>query len=66
MENRVLKVKKDLEFGGGINFKQGTEIEIVQNVIYMQGFPLPKEYQHMVMQIINTNEQSFEDVTRSW
>ena len=54
MENRVLKVKK------------GTEIEIVQNVIYMQGFPLPMEYQHMVMQIINSNEKSFEDVTRSW
>ena len=43
MENRVLKVKKDLELSGGINFKKGTEIEI-----------------------INSNEKSFEDVTRSW
>ena len=66
MENGVLKVKKDLELNGGINFKKGTEIEIVQNVIYMQGFPLPREYQTMVMNLIKSNKESFEDVTRSW
>lgn len=66
MENRVLKAKKDLQFSNGINFKTGTELEIVQGVIYMQGYPLPMEYQYMVMQLIKANEDSFEDVTRNW
>lgn len=67
IKEKVLKLKEDsqnLKFG--LNFKKGDEFTIVMDVIYMGGFPIPKEMQEYVYGWITTTPNSFEDTTLNW
>lgn len=66
LNGKVLKLKGDSSINGELNFKKNQEFEIVNNVVYMNGFPIPPNMQNMFMTWINNNPQLFMDDTRVW
>jgi hypothetical protein len=66
MDIRVLKLLKDSTLVNGVKFPAGQEIEVVMNVVYVGGYPLPPGMQGMVLFWINENPNLFEDVTKNW
>lgn len=47
-----------------VNFTKGQELEVVGNVIYMNGFPLPLDMQSSFNKWISENNKLFQDDTR--
>jgi hypothetical protein len=67
MQNaKVLKLKTSAKMNEHLNFKEGQEFEVVNNVVYMGGFPIPSDMQPMFREWINNNPQLFVDDTRVW
>lgn len=66
MENGVYKLKKDATLKNGLVFKQGQEFEIVNNVLYMGGFPMDTRIQQTIISWMDINKQLFENDTRGW
>ena len=64
--NRVYKLNKDFEVIKGLSLKVGQELEVVTDVVYMGGFPLPPEYQKTFLNLIKNNPKLFIDDTRNW
>lgn len=61
--NYTLKLpNQKLEF----DFKGGQEFHIVSDVVYMSGYPVPIELQHIMMNWIMQNPNLFVDDTRIW
>ena len=46
--------------------KKGQEFEIVTDVVYMNGFPVPMDMQRMFYTWITQNQNLFSDDTRQW
>jgi hypothetical protein len=63
---RVLKLLKTSKLPHGVEFPAGTEIEIVMDVVYMGGYPLPFAMQATFLKWIKDNPTLFQDVTRKW
>jgi hypothetical protein len=62
--NKVIILKKDaLVVNTKLTFKKGQEFEIVRDVVYMGGFPLPPEFQPVMLKWINDNPLLFNDRT---
>ncbi len=66
IQNKVYKVKKDVEVAQGMPLPQGREIEIVMDVVYIDGNPIPFSLQFLFLSFIINNPDLFEDVTRIW
>lgn len=66
MKNKVLRVKEAAELQNGITFPKGQEIEIVENVVYVNGYMFPPAMQGIVYGWITRNPTLFEDDTRDW
>ena len=66
IEQQVLRLKKDDSLPNGLEFKAGTEFEIVMDVVYMQGFPVPPNVQSTLYHWLTTNPQLFVDDTRKF
>jgi len=69
--NRVFRLKNkiDLKLDGYkqiLNFKDGEEFHIVNNVLYMGGHPLPPELQNKLVKWIKDNPVLFVDDTRKF
>lgn len=64
IEQRVMKLKKDAVLPNGITFKAGTEIEIVMDVVYMGGYPIPPALQPTLYNWISDNPNLFINETR--
>ena len=64
--NVVYRVKKDSTLPNGIIFKAGQEIEVVMDVIYIGGYPIPPYTQGTVYQWIESNPQLLDNVTRNF
>jgi len=64
--SRVYRLKEPihLNIGQGMDLKGGTEIEIVMDVVYMQGFMLPASLQNYMFKWITGNPDLFQDDTR--
>jgi hypothetical protein len=43
---------------GELEFKQGQEFNIINEVVYMEGFPLPLGWQAMVLKWIRDNQKT--------
>lgn len=41
INQKILILKKDAEINKSLQFKAGTEFEIVADVVYMGGYPIP-------------------------
>lgn len=66
IEVKVLKLKKDATLQNGVKFTAGQEIEVVMDVVYVGGYPLPINMQGMVLNWIKENPNLFDDVTKNW
>ena len=66
IQNRVYRLKIDTRLQNGIELKAGQEIEVVTDVVYMGGYPIPPTTQATVLNWIKTNPNLFNDVTKNW
>jgi hypothetical protein len=66
MINRVFRLKKATKLPNGVVFNGGQEIEIVLDVVYVNGFPIPFEMQATMIKWIKENPMLFDDVTKNW
>ena len=64
--NRVYRLLKDSRLQNGIEFKAGQELEIVMDMVYVQGYPLPLNVQATVYNWITSNPTIFKDDTRNF
>jgi hypothetical protein len=64
--NKVYKLKQDTEVMKGVNLQAGQEIEVVMDVVYMNGYPLPPNLQPTFMAWLKNNPELFKDDTREW
>ena len=46
---KILILKQDVDLGKyDLSFPKGTEFEIVRDIVYMSGFPIPLETQKLI------------------
>ena len=60
-EQRILRLKSEYDFGNTMKFPAGTEIEIFDNVVYMQGEPVDFRWQKMILDWANNNPNLFSE-----
>jgi|TARA_R110000868_G_C10864069_1_gene761744 hypothetical protein len=63
---RVIKLIKESTVMKGATLPKDTELEVVNDVVYMGGFPIPPEMQGIFLNWIDTNPKLFKDDTRPW
>lgn len=63
IDQRVLKLKQAAKLPNGLDFPAGTEFEIVMDVVYMQGFPVPPNIQTTLYNWLTGNQALFIDRT---
>jgi hypothetical protein len=66
MQDGVYRLKADASLGQGLDLKAGVEIEIVNRVVYMGGYPLSPDMQGLFLRWITNNVKLFENVTMVW
>jgi len=62
----VLKAKKEINITSDIKLEKGQEVEIVMDVVYVNGNLLPPAFQNLFMTFINNNHNLFDNITRNW
>ena len=66
MKNGVYVLKSDYTFPSGFKFNKGQEIEIVENVVYVNGQLLAIEFQNSILNWMKNNPNLFVNDTRTW
>jgi hypothetical protein len=66
IQNRVYKLKVDALVTKDIPLKASQEIEIVMNVVYINGNMVPPAFQELFFNWVKENPNLFEDDTRNW
>jgi hypothetical protein len=66
IKNRVYRLKQAAEVAKDMSLPAGQEIEIVMNVVYVNGNMVPPSFQQLFMNWIENNPNLFEDDTRNW
>ena len=66
IKNKVYRLKQDVEVAKGMSLPSGQEIEIVQNVVYINGNLVPPNFQDLFLNFIINNPNLFQDDTREW
>lgn len=66
IQSKVFKLLKKTTLQNGVTLPEGQELEVVMDVVYMQGYPIPPNMQALVLNWIKTNPNLFTDVTRNW
>lgn len=64
--NKVYKLKKAAQLNNEIRLEAGQEIEVVMDVVYMGGYPLPPHFQNFFLDWLKNNPELFYDDTRQW
>ncbi len=64
--NKVYKLTKNVEVARNMPLQAGQEIEVVMDVVYMNGYPLTPELQPLFLRFVNENQNILEDVTKKW
>jgi hypothetical protein len=64
LRNGVYKLKQDTVVKGELKFDSGQELEIVNNVVYIQGFPVSHDYQSLLINWMERNPKLFLNDTR--
>lgn len=64
--NRVYRLKKAAEVTKGASLPAGQEIEVVMDVVYVNGNMVPPEMQAMFYSFITKNPSLFDDTTKNW
>ncbi len=66
IKNQVYKLKKDSEVGKDMPLKKDQEIEIVMDVVYINGNMVNPALQSVFYAWIKNNPTLFDNVTRQW
>lgn len=66
IDNRVFKLLKNTILDNGIKLSEGQEFEVVTDVVYMEGYPVPPNMQTFMLKWIINNPDIFADVTKKW
>lgn len=66
IKNKVLKLKKDTYLTNEIFLPKNQELEIVMDVIYINGHMVPPNMQDFFYGWIKNNNELFDDVTLNW
>jgi len=66
IKNRVYKLKAATEVAKDMPLPAGQEIEIVTDVVYINGNMVPPAMQELFYSWIVNNSTLFDDVTRTW
>lgn len=69
IKQKILRLLKDSDLGKyDMKFPAGTDFEIVADVVYMSGYPIPLEFQKFVYTWLTSNMDDknmfFEDLRR--
>ena len=64
--NKVLRLIKEATLKNGVKLPAGQEIEIVMDVVYMGGYPLPPNMQALILNWITTNPTLFTETKKNW
>jgi hypothetical protein len=64
--NKVYRLTKNVEVARDMPLKAGQELEVVMDVVYINGFPLQPELQPLFLRFVNENQSILEDVTKKW
>lgn len=62
--NKIVVLKKDANATNKLPFKANDEFHIVMDVVYMNGFPLPMEFQPIIINWIQDNGKLFREIYR--
>ena len=63
---KVYRLTKNVEVARNMPLQAGQEIEVVMDVVYINGFPLQPELQPLFLRFVNENQNILEDVTKKW
>lgn len=66
IKNKVVKLKIDSEVAKDMPLKKDQEIEIVMDVVYINGHMVPPAVQKTFHNWVTSNPHLFDDVTRNW
>ena len=66
IQSKVYQLKKEAKLQNGVTFPANQEIEIVMDVVYIGGYPLPPNMQATMYSWIVSNPTLFNDTTKSW
>ncbi len=66
IQNRVYRLKQNVEIGKDMPLKKGQELEIVTDVVYCNGHMIPPLMQDLFYRFIVNNQNLFQDVTKIW
>lgn len=66
IRNRVYRLKEDALVAKDMPLKSGQELEIVTDVVYVNGYMVPPLMQDLFYRWITTNPDLFIDVTKNW
>ena len=64
--NKVLRLINEATLKNGVTLPAGQEIEIVMDVVYMSGYPLPPNMQSIMLTWITANPTLFTETTKNW
>lgn len=64
--NRVYRLKETTEVAKGMPLQAGQELEIVMDVVYVNGNMVPPDMQPLFYRWIVSNPTLFNDVTKNW
>ena len=64
--NKVFRLKNAAEVAPGMPLQSGQELEIVTDVVYVNGNMVPPDMQSLFYNWIINNPTLFDDVTKNW
>jgi hypothetical protein len=64
--NKVLRLKKAAEVAKDMPLPAGQELEIVMDVVYVNGHMVPPAMQDLFYNWLTGNPTLFDDVTKKW
>jgi hypothetical protein len=66
IKNKVYKLKKAAEVAKNMSLPAGQEIEIVMDVVYINGNMVPPNIQDMFYNWVTKNPDLFDNITKIW
>lgn len=66
IKNKVYKLKKATEVAKNMPLPAGQEIEIVMDVVYINGNMVPPNMQDMFYNWVTKNPDLFDNITKIW
>jgi hypothetical protein len=66
IQNKVYRLKEAVEVAKNMPLPAGQEVEIVMDVVYVNGHPVPPTMQKLFLDYVTNNESKFDDVTKKW